>query len=156
MRRPAVITVTAVIAGCSVIAASSAGAATHKPKPKPLKVIKGAYTATAVPDPTMDATAQVGMECKNLDPESVDNHPLSLPGTGTLKIVLDSPDPSSKNKLDWDLHLLDAKGNVISSSNGPTAHEEIDQPNVKGKVTIRACNLIGEPTANISYVFTYR
>ena len=29
-------------------------------------------------------------------------------------------------------------------------------PNSKGKVTIRACNLLGEPTANVSYVFTYR
>ena len=154
MRRHAVITATAVIAGCSVIAASSAGAATHKPKIK-YKVIKGGYTATAVPDPSMEATGLAGMECKNIDPASVDNHPLSLPGTGLLKIVLDSPGPT-KNKMDWDLHLLDAKGNIISSSNGATAHEEIDQPNIKGKVTIRACNLMGEPTANVSYVFTYR
>ena len=155
MRRPAIIAATAVVAGCSVIAASSAGAATHKAKPKPLKVMKGAYTATAAPDPTMEATGLAGMECKNIDPASVDNHPLSLPGRGMLKIVLDSPDPA-KNKLDWDLHLLDASGKIIASSNGGTAHEEIDQPNLKGKVTIRACNLIGEPTANVSYVFTYR
>ena len=155
MRRHAVIAATAVIAGCSVVAASTAGAATHKPKAKPLKVMKGAYTATAVPDPTMEATGEAGMECFNVDPQSVDNHPLTLPGTGLLKIVLDSADPT-KNKMDWDLHLLDSKGTIISSSNGATAHEEIDQPNIRGKVTIRACNLLGEPTANISYVFTYR
>ena len=153
MRRPAVITATAVIAGCSVVAASAAGAATHKPKP--LRVMKGAYTATALPDPSMEATGEAGMECFNVNPEAVDNHALTLPGTGLLKIVLDSPDPA-KNKLDWDLHLLDASGKIIASSNGGTAHEEIDQPNLRGKVTIRACNLIGEPTANISYVFTYR
>lgn len=155
MRRPAIIAATAVIAGCSVIAANAAGAATHKAKPKPLKVLKGAYTATAVPDPTMEGTGEAGMQCFNVNPESVDNHTLSLPGRGMLKIVLDSPDPA-KNKLDWDLYLLDAKGNVLSGSDGTSAHEEIDQPNVKGKVTIRACNLIGEPTANVSYVFTYR
>ena len=155
MRRQAVVTATAVIAGCSVIAASAAGAATHKPKPKPLKVMKGAYTATAAPDPTMEATGLAGMECANIDPASVDNHPLSLPGTGMLKIVLDSPELPG-NKLDWDLHLLDANGKISSSSNGATSHEEIDQPNIKGKVTIRACNLMGEPTANISYLFTYR
>lgn len=153
MRRPAVLTATAVVAGCSIIAASSAGAATHS-KPK-YKVKKGSYTVTAVPDPTMEATGLAGMECKNIDPASVDNHPLSLPGTGLLKIVLDSSDPTG-SKMDWDLHLLDAKGNIISSSNSPSAHEEIDQPNVRGKVTIRACNLAGEPTANINWVFTYR
>jgi len=152
MRRRAIITATTVVAGCSVIAATAAGAATHK---KPLKVKKGSYTVTAVPDPTMEATGLAGMECKNIDPASANNHPLSLPGTGLLKIVLDSPDPSG-NKMDWDLHLLDAKGNIMSSSNGGTAHEEIDQPNVRGKVTIRACNLLGEPTATVNWVFTYR
>jgi hypothetical protein len=152
MRRRAIITGTTVIAGCSVIAATAAGATTHK---KPLKVKKGSYTVTAVPDPTMEATGLAGMECKNIDPASADNHPLSLPGTGLLKIVLDSSDPTG-NKMDWDLHLLDAKGNIMSSSNGATAHEEIDQPNVKGKVTIRACNLMGEPTATVKWVFTYR
>jgi len=154
MRRQAIIAATAAVAGCSVIVATSAGAATHKAKPK-YKVLKGGYTATAVPDPTMEATGLAGMECANIDPASVDNHPLSLPGKGMLKIVLDSPDPA-KNKMDWDLHLIDASGEIIASSNGGTAHEEIDMPNMKGKVTIRACNLLGEPTANISYVFTYR
>jgi len=152
MRRRAVVTATTVIAGCSVIAATAAGATTHK---KPLKVKKGRYTVTAVPDPTMEATGLAGMECKNINPAAADNHPLTLPGTGLLKIVLDSPDPTG-NKMDWDLHLLDAKGNIMSSSNGGTAHEEIDQPNVRGKVTIRACNLLGEPTATVNWVFTYR
>jgi hypothetical protein len=152
MRRHALIVATAVIAGCGVVAATSAGAATHKPK---IKTMKGHYTVTAVPDPTMEATGQAGLECFNVDPASVDNHPLALPRKGMLKIVLDSPDPAG-NKMDWDLHLLDAKGNIIASSNGPTAHEEIDQPNIAGKVTIRACNLLGEPTATVNYVFTYR
>lgn len=152
MRRRAVITATTVIAGCSVVAATAAGATTHK---KPVKVKKGSYTVTAVPDPTMEATGFAGMECKNINPASADNHKLTLPGTGLLKIVLDSPDPTG-NKMDWDLHLLDAKGNIISSSNGATAHEEIDQPNVRGTVTIRACNLLGEPTATVNWVFTYR
>jgi hypothetical protein len=39
----------------------------------------------------------------------------SGPGKGALKVVLDSPDPAHK----------------------PTAHEEIDVPSIKGKVTIR-------------------
>jgi hypothetical protein len=154
MRRPAIIAATAAVAGCSVIVATSAGAATHKPKVK-YKTLKGGYTLTLPPDPTMEGTGQAGMECFNIDPKSADNHPLTLPGKGALKIVLDSPDPT-KNKMDWDLHLLDASGEIIASSNGATAHEEIDMPNIKGKVTIRSCNLMGEPTANVSYVFTYR
>jgi hypothetical protein len=154
MRRQAVIAATAVVAGASLIAATSAGAATHK-KPKPLKVVGGSYPLSLPPDPTMEATGEAGMECVNVDPASADNHPLALPGTGLLKIVLDSPDPA-KNKLDWDLYLLDAKGNSLASSHGATAHEEIDMPNTRGHVTIRACNLLGEPTATVSWNFHYR
>jgi hypothetical protein len=153
MRRHSVVSATAVVVGMAVACASGASAATHK-KPVKTKKVGGSYNVTAVPDPTMDATAQAGMECFNVDPASVDNHPLALPGTGLLKIVLDSSDPTS-NKMDWDLHLLDAKGDIISSSNGPTAHEEIDQPGARGKVTIRACNIAGEPTATIKWTFTY-
>ena len=153
MRRGIVLTSTAVLASATLLAASAASAAPAK-KSK-TKVKKGNYTVTALPDPTMDATAQAGMECFNIDPASVDNHPLSLPGTGLLKIVLDSPDPTG-SKMDWDLHLLDSKGNIIASSNGPTSHEEIDMPGVKGNVVIRSCNLAGEPTATVNWTFNYR
>ena len=153
MRRRIVLTSTAVLASATLLAASAASAAPAK-KAKKLKRAGGTYTATALPDPTMDVTAEAGMECMNIDPRSVDNHPLSLPGTGVLQIVLDSPDPTN-NKMDWDLHLLNAGGDIIASSNGPTAHEEIDMPNVKGKVTIRACNLAGEPNATVKWSFLY-
>ena len=83
MRRRAIVTATAVVAGCSVIAATAAGAATHK---KPLKVKRGHYSVTALPDPTMEATGAAGMECLNIDPASVDNHSLTLPGTGLLEL----------------------------------------------------------------------
>jgi hypothetical protein len=56
MHRHTVIAATAAIGLISAVAAGSAGAATHKAKPKPLRVMKGAYTASAVPDPTMEAT----------------------------------------------------------------------------------------------------
>jgi len=149
MRRRIVLSATAAVAGVAVVSASTALAS-----PAKLKVKKGSYSVTAVPDPTMEATGLAGMECANVDPASVNNHLMKLPGKGTLKIVLDSPDPV--HKMDWDLHLLDSHGNFIASSNGPTAHEEIDATGVKGTVTIRSCNLMGEPTANVSWVFTYR
>ena len=149
MRRRIVLCATAAVAAMAVAGASTALAA-----PAKLKVKKGSYTVTAVPDPTMEATGLAGMQCFDIDPASVNNHLMKLPGKGTLNIVLDSPDPV--HKMDWDLHLLDAHGNFIASSDGPTAHEEIDATGVKGTVTIRSCNLMGEPTANVSWVFTYR
>ena len=151
MRRRIVLTSTAVLTSATLLAASAASAAPAKK----IKVKKGSYTVTALPDPTMEATGEAGMECYNIDPQSADNHPLTLPGKGLLQIVLDSPDPS-KNHMDWDLHLLDSKGNIIASSNGGTAHEEIDMPNLKGKVVIRSCNLAGEPTATVNWTFSYR
>ena len=153
MRRRIVLTSTALLASATLLAASAASAAPAK-KSK-LKVKKGSYTVTALPDPTMEATGEAGMECFNIDPQSADNHPLTLPGKGLLQIVLDSPDPT-KNHMDWDLHLLDASGNIIASSNGGTAHEEIDMPGLKGKVVIRSCNLAGEPTATVNWTFSYR
>lgn len=149
MRRRILLSTSAVVAGAAVFGASAALAA-----PVKTKVKKGSYTVTAVPDPTMEATGLAGMECFDIDPASVNNHLLALPGTGALKVVLDSPDPT--HKFDWDLHLLDAKGNFIASSNGPTAHEEIDVPRIRGKVTIRSCNLMGEPTATVKWIFAYR
>jgi len=152
MRRRIVLTSTAAVVGIAMTAATAASAAPAK-KSK-TKIKKGSYTVTAVPDPTMEATGLAGIECKNIDPASANDHPLTLPGKGELKVVLDSPDPT--NKLDWDLHLLDAKNNIIASSNGATAHEEIDVTGIKGKVIIRACNLMGEPTASVNWVFKYR
>ena len=151
MRRRIVLMSTAVLASATLVAASAAPAAPAKK----MKVKKGSYTVTAVPDPTMEATGFAGMECMNIDPASADNHPLALPGKGSLHIVLDSPDPTG-GKMDWDLHLLDASGNIIASSNGGTAHEEIDMSGVKGKVIIRSCNLAGEPNATVSWSFLYR
>lgn len=154
MRRGIVLTTTSLLAGCALVAASAASAAPAKKKAVKVKKTGGTYTASAVPDPTMEGTGEAGMHCFNVNPASVDNHPLSLPGTGMLQVILSSPDPTTSH-LDWDLYLLDAKGAVIGSSDGGTAQEEIDQPGAKGKVTIRACNLIGEPTATVKWTFTY-
>ena len=144
---------TLAIAGTTAVAVATAGGAVAQPSAK-AKVIKGGYEVTLAPDPTMEATGAAGMECKNIDPASADNHALTLPAKGMLKVDLVSDEPTGKT--DWDLWLLDAKGNTITGSNGPSATEEINTRAGKGKVTIRACNLAGQPTASISYVFTYR
>jgi hypothetical protein len=150
MRRELVLAVAATMAAATATATGALAAPGHGKS----KVLKGSYDVTAPPDPTMEATGQVGMDCANIDPLSADNHPLTLPGKGTIKVDLTSEDPT--NNLDWDLYLLDAKGNTIGASNGANSQEEINARAGAGKVTIRACNLAGQPTASVTYVFTYK
>jgi hypothetical protein len=149
MRRALVVAVSAT----AVAAVAAAGSAVAQPSGR-TKTLKGGYSLTLPPDPTMEATGQVGKHCANVDPASADNHPLTLPGKGTLKVDLASTDPTGN--LDWDLYLLDAKGNVVGMSDSPSAQEEINLRAGKGKVTIRACNLMGQPTATVSYLFKYK
>lgn len=149
MRRQVVIA----LAVTTAAAVAAANGALAQPVAK-AKVLKGGYSVTLPPDPTMEATGAVGMECKNIDPASADNHALTLPAKGLLKVDLTSEDPTGKT--DWDLWLLDAKGNTIGGSNGPSATEEVIARAGKGKVTIRACNLMGQPSASVKYVFTYK
>lgn len=148
MRRAVVVAVSAT----AVAAVATAGSAVAQPAAK-AKTLKGSYQVTAPPDPTMEATGQVGKHCLNVDPASVDNHPLALPGKGMLTVALSSPAPNSN--LDWDLYLLDAKGNVVGTSDSPGPQEQITT-RANGKVTIRACNLMGEPTATVKYAFKYK
>jgi hypothetical protein len=124
------------------------------------KVVKGSYQVTTTPDPTMDVTVQVGMECENVLPTAIDLHPLTVPAAGTLHVVLDSADPGrgpSQLGTDWDLYILDSAGGVKDSSTGPTAHEETtDVFTGKKNITIKTCNITGEPTATVSWTFTYK
>ena len=148
------LTVAAVVAGVGTSTLASA-ATKHKPK-----VLKGSYTVTAVPDPTIEATDEVSKGCMNIDPASVDNHAFAVPAAGTLHVILDSPTPA-KGPLglgaDWDLYILDAKGNVIDKSNGVSSHEETFDPFTKKQgITIKSCNLLGEPNATVTWTFTYK
>jgi hypothetical protein len=151
MRRPAFTTITAGVAAATLATAVSASAAPAA-KPK-THVMKGSYDLMLLPDPTVEATDQTGTNCANIDPQSVDLHPLNLPAKGLLHVVLDGTDPTGA--LDWDLYLLDAKGNELGESTGASSHEEIITP-AKGKVTIKACNLMGAPTATVTYAYTYK
>ena len=151
MRRPVVTAITVAVAIAGTAAATGASAATKAKT----HVMKGQYTVTALPDPTVEATDETGTSCANINPAAVDLHALNLPAKGLLHVVLDGTDPTGA--LDWDLYLLDAKGNEIGGSNGASSHEEIYLPNVgRGKVTIKACNLAGAPSATVTYAFTYK
>ena len=148
------LTVAAVLAGVSTSTFASA-ATKHKPK-----VVKGSYSVTAVPDPTVEATDAATDGCMNIDPESADLHAFKVPAAGSLHVVLDSPTPV-KGPLgvgaDWDLYILDANGKVIDKSNGVSSHEEtFDAFTKKQGITIKSCNLLGEPNATVNWTFTYK
>jgi hypothetical protein len=111
--------------------------------------MKGSYKVTLTPDPTL----QVAAACDPVIPASTDKRRLTIPGAGTLSVVLDAPDPAGAG--DWDLYILDADGSVNSSSDGTTAHEEATAKYKKGQqATISVCNLAGAPDGTITWVFT--
>jgi hypothetical protein len=137
-RRLALLVTTLAVAGLAAAPAHAGG-----------KVIKGTYTVTLMPDPTL----QVAAACDPVLPTSTDNHALTVPSAGTLSVVLDAPDPAGAG--DWDLYILDPDGTVNSSSDGANAHEEATAKYKKGQqVTISVCNLAGAPDGTVSYVFT--
>jgi hypothetical protein len=136
-RRLALLVTTLAVAGLAAAPAHAGG------------VVKGTYTVTLMPDPTL----QVAAACDPVVPTSTDNHPLTVPGAGTLSVVLDAPDPAGAG--DWDLYILDADGSVNASSDGDSAHEEATAKYKKGQqVTLSVCNLAGAPNGTVSYVFT--
>jgi hypothetical protein len=119
------------------------------------RTTSGSYTVTAPPDPTMEATSQAGKECFAVNPSSRNDHPFTVPGRGTLHVVLDSANVAGHT--DWDLYIVDKDGGIIDSSHGATAHEETtDRFKTAQPVFFRACNLLGEPTATVTWTFQRR
>lgn len=150
MRRP----LTAVVAllTLAAVAAVPAQAAT-KPKPKP---IKGSYELTLLPDVTGELAGLVGEGCVGVLPPGQDKHPFTVPARGTLRVVLDSEDPTGFGLTDWDIYLLDADGSILSAGASGISHEEVAAKfKRKSKVTFWVCNLIGLPFGTVSYTFTY-
>ena len=149
----------ALLAACSV-GLTPAHAGTKKPKP-----IKGSYQVALNPDPTADAFSSSGTSdpvdgnCGAIG-ASQDAHAFKIPAAGTLKVVLDAPNPlpaSTPLGPDWDLHILDSDGSELSASTSETSHEETtDKFKKKQAVTFLVCNITGSPTATVSYTFTYK
>lgn len=142
----------ALVAVAGLAAAVPADATTRKPAPK-----RGAYTLQLPPDPTPNATNTVGMDgCSGLSPASKDHHALAIPAKGTLKVVLDSPDPTGAGVTDWDLYVMESDGEIYDASHGGTSHEVTTSKFKRAqKVYIDVCNLAGQPDAKVSWVFTY-
>lgn len=146
MPRRRTVTAAALLIAALGAAPASAGSA---------KTIKGSYKVTLTPDPTAEATGLVSDGCSAINPAAIDNHAFTVPGAGTLAVVLDAPDPAGSPATDWDLYLVDPDGTVNSGSAGMSSHEEATAKFKKGqKLTIQVCNLAGAPNGTVSYVFT--
>jgi hypothetical protein len=113
-------------------------------------VVKGSWTATATPNPTgnnptgnnyCDPTGGVGRATTDF----------TVPGPGTLEIAYN-------NTLDWSGDLREKASNeILAQSDGGTPNTaEAVEARFKKKtvVTIGACNLEGEPSINVTWVFT--
>ncbi len=136
-----------------VLAAGSlapAVAAPAKRKPKP---VSKEYTATAFPPDPSHIAITDGI-CNTTNPASQHNEAFTVPFAGTLKVDMKG------FQGDWDLALYSGSTLVASSAQGLT--DPIDRPESitvklkkKGqKLSIRACNFSGGPTANVKYVHT--
>lgn len=122
------------------------------------KPIDKTYSVTLPPDPTGELGGVPGLPegCNGLSPASQDKHKFTVPAKGTLKVTLDSPDPTKAGVTDWDLYILDSDGTILDSSTGETSHEEtFDKFKKKHPVTFWVCNLVGQPDATIHYTFKY-
>ena len=148
MRRRTVLA-TALLATAAMGTVPSHAAPTKKP-------ITGSYSVTLMPDPSNDVTNAAGKDgCTGASPQGRNSHPFTVPGAGTLKVVLDSPDPTGKGVTDWDLYVLDSDGTIVDKGDGATSHEEtLDKLKKKTSLTFVVCNGAGSPNATITYTFT--
>ncbi|MDX6199439.1 MAG: hypothetical protein QOJ79_2590 [Actinomycetota bacterium] len=115
-------------------------------------VVKGSWTAAANPDPTGDTPAPAGKgKCAPVTPTGRATQEFTVPGPGTLEVTLN-------NTLDWSGDIRDkASGEVEGDADGgsPTDLETMSASFKKKTVVIMgACNLEGEPTVTVTYVFT--
>lgn len=146
---------TVAVLAAGVLCTVPAHAAAPKKKPAP---INKTYSLNLPPDPTGETTGLPTVKdgCSGVNPASQDKRVWTVPGKGTLHVVLDSPDPTGHGVTDWDLWVLDSDGSTLDKSVGSTSHEETTDTFKKGqKVTFWVCNLLGQPSATVHYVFTY-
>lgn len=136
---------TAVLA---VGALAPAVAAPAKPKP-----VSKEYVATAFPPDPSHVALTEGI-CNTTNPTSQHNEPFTVPFAGTLVVDMNG------FQGDWDLALYSGGSLVASSAQDLQADPQSPEKMTvklkkKGqKLSIRACNFAGGPTANVKYVHT--
>ena len=141
-----------------VLAAAVASATAVSPAvAAPKKPITKTYTANApAPDPT-NAASEKYTVCAQVVPQSFDKQEFKAPAAGKLAVEV------SGIIGDWDLLVMDAAGNEVSSSGSggygtpttPSTESVKVKIKKKGSYFIVACNWAGAPTATVKYTFTY-
>ena len=139
-----------------VAVVAAAGAVSPAVAAPAAKKASGSYQATAAaPDPT-PFTGETGGNCSPTLDQAKHEQEIGIPAAGTLQVDL------SGFAGDWDLALLNSKGQKIADSAQDMVSEAPDKPEkikvkikAKGTYTIRACNFAGGPTANVKWVHTY-
>jgi len=141
-----------------IVAAVAAATAASPAVAAPKKPITKSYTANApAPDPSNQAGQSYNVCAQNV-PQSFDKKEFVAPGVGKLKVEL------SGYTGDWDLLIMDAAGNEVTSSGGSdvgtpaaaaTEAATAKIKKAKAKYYIVACNFAGGSTGNVKYTFTY-
>ena len=117
----------------------------------PPKKEAGSFDAVALPYP--NGSYDEGTGCfYALEPVHRVSHELESPFTGTLEVDI------AELVGDWDLFILNEKGEVITESSGSQGEPEHTTNKVKkGEViTVVVCNWLGEPQITVDYEFTSR
>jgi hypothetical protein len=113
-------------------------------------VVKGSWTANATPDPTGDTPGGTG-KCAPVTPTGRATQEFVVPGPGSLEVTLN-------NQLDWSGDIrTKSTGEVEGDADGGTPTDlETMSATFKKKTTVimGACNLEGEPSVNVTYIFT--
>ena len=141
---------TAVAASLTAVLAVGSLAPALAAPPKP---VTKSYVATAFPPDPSHAAVTTGI-CNTTNPVSQHNEPFTVPFAGTLVVDM------TGFQGDWDLALYNGTALVASSAQDLTADPQSpEKMTVKlkkagQKLSIRACNFAGGPTANVKYVHT--
>jgi hypothetical protein len=117
---------------------------------------KGSFSVTLYPDPTEDVLGLNG-GCNGVSPKGKDVRPFTVPAAGTLTLHLVSPDPTNKGVTDWDIYLKAADDTYAGTGGDGGSSDEVLSGKFKKKETfqLQVCNLLGTPTATVSWVFKY-
>jgi hypothetical protein len=113
-------------------------------------VVKGTWTATASPNPTGNNPAGNNY-CEPTGGLGRATQEFTVPGPGTLDVNLN-------NALDWsgDIREKTSDEQLTQADGGSPVDVEMMSLTFKKKTVIvmGACNLEGEPSIEVSYVFT--
>jgi hypothetical protein len=139
-----------------VVAAGALAPAVAAPKPKP---ITESYSVEGAPVPL---PLTDGNSCTDsaLEGVSITTKTIKTVGAGTLQVDV------TKFSGDWDITVLDDKGNVLGVGAGTSTPTALAETGVAEKLVLKTkkamilniavCNFLGSPSAAAKYTFTYK